>query len=82
MAAPTAPTKPTERSISLRISAYSSASPSRMMKVAWTKRLTMLVAVRKALDCTSKKMQMAMSPTMIGSAPLSPPRMRFHHARR
>ena len=52
------------------------------MKAAWMKRLTMLVAVRKALDCTSKKMQMTMSPTMMGSAPLSPPRMRFHQARR
>ena len=52
------------------------------MKAAWTKRLTMLVAVRKELDCTSKKTQMTMSPMMIGSAPLSPPRMRFHHARK
>ena len=52
------------------------------MNVAWTKRLTMLVAVRKELDCTSKKMQMTMSPTMMGSAPLSPPLMRRHHARR
>ena len=82
MDAPTAPTNPTERSISLRIRAYSSAIPSRMMKVDWTKRLTMLVDVRKALDFTSKKMLMTMSPTMMGSAPLSPPRMRFHHARR
>ena len=56
--------------------------PSRMMNAAWTNRLTMLVAVRKALDCTSKKMQMTMSPTMIGSAPLSPLRIRFHQARR
>ena len=54
--------------------------PSRMMKVAWTKRLTMLVDVRKALDCTSKKMLMTMSPTMMGSAPLSPLRMRLHQA--
>ncbi len=50
------------------------------MKVAWTKRLTMLVAVRKALDCTSKKMLMTISPMMMGSAPLSPPRMRLHQA--
>ena len=46
------------------------------------KRLTMLADVRKALDFTSKKMQMTMSPMMMGSAPLSPPRIRFHHARR
>ena len=52
------------------------------MKAAWTNRLTMLVAVRKALDWMSKKMKMTMSPAMIGSAPLSPPRMRLHHARR
>ncbi len=44
-----------------------------MMKAACTKRLTMLVAVKKELDCTSKKMQMTMSPMMIGRAPLSPP---------
>ena len=44
MAAPTAPTKATERSISLRMRAYSSAMPRRMMKVAWTNRLTMFVA--------------------------------------
>ena len=50
MAAPTAPTKPTERSISLRIRAYSSAMPRRMMKAACTKRLTMLAEVKKALD--------------------------------
>ena len=40
----------------------------------------MLVAVRKELDCTSKKMQMTMRPMMMGSAPLSPPRIRFHQA--
>ncbi len=82
MAAPTAPTKATERSTSLRISAYSSPMPRRMMKVACTNRLTMFVAVRNALDCTSKKMQMTIRPAMIGRAPLSPPRMRFHQARR
>ena len=52
------------------------------MNVACTNRLTMFVAVKKALDCTSKKMQMTIRPAMIGSAPLSPPRMRFHQARR
>ena len=82
MAAPTAPTNPTERSISLRIRAYSSAIPSKMMNVDCTKRLTMLVDVRKALDLAEKKMLMTMSPMMMGSAPLSPPRIRFHHARR
>ncbi len=56
--------------------------PSRTMKAAWTKRFTMFVAVKNALDWTSKKMQMAIRPTMMGSAPLSPPRTRFHQARR
>ena len=82
MDAPTAPTNPTERSISLRIRAYSSAIPSKMMNVDCTKRLTMLVDVRKALDLAEKKMLMTRSPMMMGSAPLSPPRIRFHHARR
>ncbi len=80
--APTAPTKPTDRSISLRMRAYSSAMPRRMMKAAWTNRLTMLAEVKNTFDWTSKKMQMTIRPMMIGRAPLSPPRMRFHQARR
>ena len=82
MAAPTAPTKPTDRSISLRMRAYSSAMPSRMMKAAWTNRLTMFAELKNALDFTSKMTQMTIRPMMIGIAPLSPPRMRSHQARR
>ncbi len=52
------------------------------MNAAWTNRLTMFAELKKALDFTSKKMQMTMSPMMIGIAPLSPPRIRIHQARR
>ena len=50
------------------------------MKAAWTNRLTMFAELKNALDFTSKKMQMTMRPTMIGIAPLSPPRIRIHQA--
>ena len=42
----------------------------------------MLPEERKTCDWIWKKTHMTMSATMIGSAPLSPPRMRFHQARR
>ena len=82
MVAPTAPTNPTDRSISPIRSAYSSPMPNRMKNVDCTSRLTMLPEERKTWDWTWKKMQMTMSPTMMGRAPLSPLRMRFHQARR
>ena len=52
------------------------------MKAAWTNRLTMFAELKNALDFTSKKTQMTIRPMMIGIAPLSPPRMRIHQARR
>ena len=80
MVAPIPATKPTERSISLRISAKVSPRPNVTKKAACTSRLTMLPAERN-LDCwTWKMMMMRTSPRMIGSAPLSPLRIRFTQA--
>lgn len=80
MVAPMPATKPTERSISLRIRAKVSPTPNVTKKAACTNRLTMLPAERN-LDCwTWKMMMMRMSPRMIGNAPLSPLRIRFTQA--
>ena len=80
MVAPMPATKPTERSISLRIRAKVSPRPNITKKAACTNRLTMLPAERN-LDCwTWKMMMMRTSPSRIGNAPLSPLRIRFTQA--
>ena len=81
MVAPMPATKPTERSISLRMRAKVSPRPNVTKKAACTNRLTMLPAERN-LDCwTWKTMTMRMRPSRIGRAPLSPLRIRLPHAR-
>ena len=59
-----------------------SAAPNRMKTAAWTNRLTRLPADRN-FDCSIwKKMTITTSPTRIGSAPLSPLRIRRPQARK
>ena len=56
--------------------------PSVMMNADWVIRLTRLPADRNSEFFTWKKMTIAIRPTMTGSAPLSPLRIRLAQMRR
>src|SRR5690242_1466012 len=83
MAAPHAPTKPTERSISPRTKAKPSAIARTMITALCWKRFTRLTAERKTWFglMVQNTTTIAIIATMTGRTPLSPALMRDAHAR-
>ncbi len=82
MTAPQAAVKPAARSMSPSSSTKISAMPSVMMNADCAIRLTRLPADRNSEFFTWKMITMTIRPTMTGSAPLSPERIRLPTIRR
>ena len=81
MTAPQAAVNPAARSISPSSSTKTSAMPSVTMNAAWVIRLTRLPADRNSELLSWKISTITTRPTMTGSAPLSPLRIRLSQIR-